>query len=283
MTAVAAVILAALAGVLVWKVTDNAKKDAKKPFTFEKVLVAAKPIPANMTFGDALDAKLIVRDDRVRSELPDSAVSGSVTDAQLKDEYKGMVASHAIASDQEIVQTDFVAQSQIVNGVGGQLRLDQDRNKAQSLMAVTLTLDDQHAVGGFVAPGDSVNVMATLAENQDHWVTSDHVKFTSFMLTGLKVIAVGSTTTAPQSSSSAAPGATTTTVASNRSLITFEVTPRQAEQLVQAETVGSLYLTLNPPDFKPGDFKNTDEIVEAVNLFDKPLSVVDRETPKLPR
>ena len=52
------------------------------------------------------------------------------------------------------------------------------------------------------------------------------------------------------------------------------LTPRQAEQIVQATTVGTVYLSLNPPGFKPAQFKSPQEIVEAVNQFDQPLSEV---------
>ena len=42
LTAIAAAVLALLAGVLVWKYADNAKNDAKKGYEFATVLVAAK-------------------------------------------------------------------------------------------------------------------------------------------------------------------------------------------------------------------------------------------------
>jgi hypothetical protein len=52
------------------------------------------------------------------------------------------------------------------------------------------------------------------------------------------------------------------------------VTPRQAEQIVQATTIGTMYLSLNPPGFDPKKFTTPDEIVEALNLFDQPLALV---------
>ena len=55
-----------------------------------------------------------------------------------------------------------------------------------------------------------------------------------------------------------------------------QVTPRQAEQLVQGREDGSLWLSLNPPTWQPGDFTNPDEIVEAVNLFDQPLNHLNK-------
>src|SRR6187399_148529 len=74
LTAIAAVVLAALAGVLVWKYTDNAKKDAEAPFTMQSVMVAAQRVPANTSFESALANKLIVRADRVKNDLPETRV-----------------------------------------------------------------------------------------------------------------------------------------------------------------------------------------------------------------
>ena len=93
------------------------------------------------------------------------------------------------------------------------------------------------------------------------------------------MIAVGSTTILPSSSAPVANvngGATTTTQPETQpaSLITLEVTPRQAEQIVQATTIGTMYLSLNPPGFDPKKFTTPQEIVEALNLFDQPLSLV---------
>ena len=53
------------------------------------------------------------------------------------------------------------------------------------------------------------------------------------------------------------------------------MTPRQAEQIVQATTIGTVYLSLNPPGFNTRQFKTPEEIVEAINLFDQPLTLVD--------
>jgi hypothetical protein len=120
--------------------------------------------------------------------------------------------------------------------------------------------------------------------------SGDGVTASAFLLPGLKVLGVGDQTTAPQvnastsssskssSSSSSSDANTSSRDTRARSLITLEVTARQALQLVQAQAKadGNLYLTLNPSSFKKGDFKNTAEIVEAINLFDQKLPLVDQ-------
>src|SRR5262249_39301965 len=86
--------------------------------------------------------------------------------------------------------------------------------------------------------------------------------FTSYLLPNMKVLAVGSTTASPQTSTAAASSGTTPTTnastARSRSLITFEVSPRQAEQLIQAKqcaraTRERLNRPLTPPCSRPGD------------------------------
>ena len=98
-------------------------------------------------------------------------------------------------------------------------------------------------------------------------------------------MAVGSSTVLPptasgnNNTSNTDNGATTSTTiaqAQPASLITLQVTPRQAEQIIQGTTLGTVWLSLNPPDFKPGDFQNPTEIVDQINLFNQTLTEAQR-------
>src|SRR4029077_11092540 len=132
------------------------------------------------------------------------------------------------------------------------------------------SLDQTHSVGGFVTPGDRVNVLLNYS-NLDGAGNATAHKTTAFLLPGVKVIAVGSSTVLPQAQTTSATGTgdTTTTQpqAQPASLITLQVTPRQAQQIVQATTLGSVWLSLNPPDFAGGKFVAPTEIVDEINLF----------------
>jgi Flp pilus assembly protein CpaB len=280
LTAIAAVVLAALAGVLVWKYVDDQKKEAQKPYQQVVVLVANKRIPAGTAFGSALDEKQITREKRVRNDLPPSYVPGTSTDRSLEQQYAQLVAAHDITEGLPIVSQDFVQAGQVqAGGVEGQLTTDNAKLKAQgkqgNLQALTLTLDDTHAVGGFLTPGDKVNAIVHM-EIKDLTTSKAGVKTTAYLLPGLTVLAVGTKTStiAPASTS----GSTTpaTAVTQSRGNVTFEVTPRQAEQLIQATQLGTVWLSLNPPTWKAGDFTNPEEIVEAVNLFNQPLPRVQQ-------
>lgn len=286
LTAIAAVVLAALAGVLVWKYTQDAKDDAKRPFTSVEVLVADKAIPINTSFTSALDNKQLVRAQRVQRDLPTGYVSGEATDDALKSQFKQLIASHNLAPGQTIVDSDFIAQGEVQSSLGGTLNTDQAKDKSKELVAITVSFDDVHGVGGFLQPGDSVNVVFSGDAQVPGDPTSGSVKTTSYFMPGLKIIAVGSSTQTPAQSAAAASASSGTAASStasvgNRALITFEVTPRQSEQLIHAQSYGPLYLTLNPPSFKAGDFKDPGEIVLQVNMWDKDLPLVKDTLDKL--
>jgi Flp pilus assembly protein CpaB len=219
----------------------------------------------------------------VKNDLPDTRVVDD-SDENLVAAFKTQVAAHAISPGQTLVREDFVAPGQVQSGMQGTLETDQTKDKSNQLQAVSLTFDDQRSVGGFLQPGDQVNVMFSASVDKDHFFGSggegsgSGVKFTSFLMPGLKVLAVGSTTATPASTANSGDGTTPTTQAQTvgRNIITFEVNSRQAQQLVQAQSNGTLYLTLNPTSFKKDSFKDPGEVVEAINLFDKPLPAVDR-------
>ena len=129
--------------------------------------------------------------------VPDHAIA--VTDANLsltKSQFKNLVASHDIAAGVPIVDTDFVAQGQVASGLAGQLQTDQTTDKTK-YQAVTLSIDDTHAVAGMLHPGDSVNALFTGTLTDITSNSGKGVRTTAFLLPGLKVIGVGSTTSAP--------------------------------------------------------------------------------------
>jgi Flp pilus assembly protein CpaB len=282
LTAIAAVVLAALAGVLVWKYTDNAKNDAKKPFTFTSALVAKSRVAASTSFDTALDSGLIAREQRVRNDVPASGIDGTKSDAQLKTQYANLIAGHDIAEGQMIVSQDFVATGSVASGLGGTLSTDEGKVGKSNAQAISINLDDTHAVGGFLSPGDRVNVIATVDITDATSNASRPVKTTAFLMPGIKVLAVGATTSSVQTTAGAQPSNTTPSTAQanpqSRGVITLEVGPRQAEQIAHAAQLGTLWLTLNPSTYKPGDFKvdSVQEIAGTLNLFDQPLNTTDK-------
>ena len=271
---IAAVVLAAIAGVLVWKYVTNADTRAEKNKHLVTVLVAKDRIARGTTFDQILADKGFEDVKLPEDSLPPNHILPG-TDQALLAIYKGKVAATDIYAGTPVVSDQFVVSSQLVNTVAGAIPKGKE--------AITVSLDQTHAVGGFLTPGDKVNIILNLTvtdvTKKGSSAAGQGLRTSAFLLPGVKVIAVGSTTVLP--SSSAAPAAangtvTTTTQAETQpaSLITLEVTPRQAEQIVQATTIGTMYMSLNPPGFDPKKFTTPQEIVEALNLFDQPLALV---------
>ena len=273
---IAAVVLAAIAGVLVWKYVTNADTRAEKNKGLVSTLVANQRIARGTVFDQVLADKNFVTKKIPKDSLPPDAIVPG-TDQALLSIYKGRVAATDIFAGTPVVSDQFVASSQLVNTVAGAIPKGKE--------AITVSLDQTHAVGGFLTPGDKVNLIlnltATDVTKKASAATSQGLRTTAFLLPGVKVIAVGATTILPSSPSAPANGVTnggvtTTTQPETQpaSLITLEVTPRQAEQIVQATTIGTMYMSLNPPGFDPKKFTSPQEIVESLNLFDQPLALV---------
>jgi pilus assembly protein CpaB len=260
---IAAVVFAAVAGVLVWKYLTEADSRAEARKNLVPILVAKNKIARGTVFDTVVSEKLYQQ-----TEIPkDSLAPGQIepaSAAQLLSLYKGTVAATDIYAGTPLVSSEFVQSSQLVSTVAGAI--------PKGKQAITINLDQTHAVGGFVTPGDEVNVLVHVPVKHPDGNQSE---VTAFLIPGVKVIAVGSSTVLPSNGTTTAQvdKSTPTTQPQQQpaSLITLQVTPRQAEQIVQGVETGTIWLSLNPPDFKGGDFKNPTEIVDQFNLFNQQL------------
>ena len=270
---VAAVVFAAVAGILVWKYLGSADSRAEHNKQLVNVLVAKAPINRGTVFDQALADHLFVTKQIPKDSLPPNVLMPS-PDAQLLAAYKGRVANSTIYTGTPIVADEFVEAAQLISTVSGAIPTGKE--------AITVSLDQTHAVGGFVTPGDHVNMLVNFPVTDANGASTSH-KATAFLLSGLKVLAVGSSTVLPQtpnatSALTSTNGSTTTTTPQSQpsNLITLQVTPREAEQIVQANELGTVWLSLDPPDFSPGKFQTPDEIVDQINLFNQPLSELQK-------
>jgi len=282
-TAVAAVVLAALAGVLVWQYTDEADERAEQDQELVEVYVAHSTVQRGVSGADALRRKLLVVEKMRKADfdrLANPVVPGQET------RIRNLVAAATIPEGVPIVAELFAPRGQLQ---GTALEID------DGMQAITISVDQTRAVAGFVAPGDTVNVILTLEAEEVRAVpggavkTGGKAKTTAFLVPGAKVLAVDRlTTTGPVT------GTPTTDTngdgviddkdnATSAPTNTGLVTPRQAQQIAAAMTnyATGVYLTLNPPEFDVEGFQNPTEIVGAINLFDQPLTLLDEVLPQL--
>ncbi|MBT8131102.1 MAG: Flp pilus assembly protein CpaB [Gammaproteobacteria bacterium] len=100
---------------------------------------------------------------------------------------------------------------------------------AENMRAVTVRVDDVIGVGGFLLPGNTVDVLAARTGR-------DRRAITETILTNIKVLAVDQTAATEENDPVIVRA------------VTLEMTPKQAEKLVKARTEGSIQLTLRNPD-----------------------------------
>jgi pilus assembly protein CpaB len=273
LVAIAAVVLAGAAAYLSYEYAHKADTRAQKNIERVDVLVANSDISKGTSAAQALNSGLIGTKAVPRAFLPPTVVAnaGDLTDK---------ISVATISKGQFIVGESFVKPAEAGGFSAG---------IPKGLQAITITVDASHSVGGFVQPGDRVNVLYSgpLTDQKNGTKGSpDPARISAFLLPSVRVLAVGTATanSAPASSTATnaatggtAAGSDSNAAAStgNAGLITLEVTPRQALQIAQATSLGAFYLSLDAPGLDPSKFTPPAEIVESWNLFDQHLGVVD--------
>jgi pilus assembly protein CpaB len=248
--------LAAAASVLAYTYLTQADARAQTKTELVPALVARNDIPKGTPGKTAVDQNLFEVKQVPRNVLPDGAKSDN-------NGLSGLVAASQITRGEFVTTSSFVAPSQ-VNGFSTTIQNGSE--------AISFSVDMTHGVAGFIQPNDSIDMLYTTPTSQG----AAGLKMTAYLIPGLKVLAVGSTTASAGQSNGNGTTASTQATNQQQGLITVQVTPRQAEQVAHAMNYGgSITLTLNPPNFDPKDFKTPTEIVETYNLFDQPLSYLD--------
>jgi pilus assembly protein CpaB len=215
--AAAAIVLAAVAGLLVYFYVSNADQRAEDKVQLVQAFVATTDIPKGTSGDQAVASGMVDIEKVLRGSIPDSAV----TDSSL---LKGKVAAATISARQFITDSSFVAPAE---GGGGSLAAAiGDRNK----VAVTISVDAERGVADQIAPGDRVDILIVSGGSAD------------YIMRDVKVLAVGSETAASASGAAGQPSST----AAQSGLITFEVSSDDAARVVAANQSGTLYLTLKP-------------------------------------
>lgn len=215
--AAGAVVLAVVAGLLVFVYVSGADKRAEDKVDTVQAFVAVNDIPKGTTGDSAVANGLIQAEEVLRGSVPPAAV----TDSSL---LGGKVAAATIQAKQYITDSSFVAPSE---GGGGSLAA---AIGDKGLVAVTISVDAERGVANQIAPGDRVDIA----------VVNDGSA--GYILSNVKVLSVGQETAASAAGGNGQPSAT----AAGSGLITFELSPADALAVVAANKSGSVYLTLRP-------------------------------------
>lgn len=236
---IAAVVVAAVGTGLIFAYVNGVNDRALADQSPQKVLVAKVMIPSGTTAADAAKAGGF----ELKTVAKDSVATGALSDIEpVADE----VTLTAIFPGQQIVAAAFGAQ-------GSSSALPIPAND----LAMSVQLDDPARVAGFVEPGSSVAVFATLNSQG-----SGNSQQTRLLLPRVTVVAVGPTTTTAQTSTNVRTGQSNTEQIS-RAILTLALTQQDAQRVIYAQQQGRLYFGLLTSNSKVAPGPGTD----AHNLF----------------
>jgi pilus assembly protein CpaB len=236
---VVAVALAGLTAFLTFNYANSADERAFKDAELVSVFLVKKDIPKGFPGEKALDEGYIARESIPRKFFP----AKSITNAQS---LRGQVALAPISVGVPVVEGSFVEPRLAQESFAQRLKKD--------MQAVTLAVSDVQGVARLVVPGDHVNLMMTTDKPAAAGAAPGDTKETQFVLQNVEVLAVGNTTTLQPGEAAAIQAqdlqaGQAKTVDSG--LMTFSVPALDAERVVHSSQIGSIHLTLVPPDYKP--------------------------------
>jgi pilus assembly protein CpaB len=278
--AIVAIALAAIGFVLVINYANRADERAMEGMETDEVLFAVETIPQGTSvedLGDLVEARAVPKS---------FLASEPVTDL---DELAGRVAVTDIVAGEQLQQARFASADEVRGR--GSFQLPED---AQNLHQITVPLPTARALGGDVAPGDTVGVFISLdAEfNNELYVDEDgNVQFTdqadsssdegdssdntaSLSLTKLVLEKVLVTRVqggyVPSSTPSDEGEDEGDSEPANEILVTLALEGGQAEQLVYGMEFGNVWLS-----YEPDTAEADDDDVKVVQLPDRVGNVLE--------
>jgi len=232
--AAAAIVLALVAGIGVYMYASGADTRAQENASFVDAYVANADIAKGTTGSELIQAGLITKEKVAKASVPPGAITNL-------DDLTDLQTAGPLTTKQFVTAGSFVSSK---DGAGGQFS---QSIAAQDLVAVTVTVDADRGVANQITPGDHVDI-AVPQSNPDGGSDVNY----SYMLSDVKVLAVGSSTTqqaaAPASSSGSSVDAAAAPAAQNSGVLTFEVSKDDALRIISANSGSSkIYLVLLPP------------------------------------
>src|SRR5215469_69546 len=240
-TIAAAVLLAVLGAAGVLEYVHQADQRALSGMRAVNAYVATAQIPSGTPASAALSERLLVRQKFPASSVPAGAVR-SITPT-----LSGMVLTSGLASGQILLNAMLGASVQTASALP----------IPPGMVAVTLQLCVQQAVGNYITPGSQIAVFNTFVNGTRKTATgacsqagagagAETIQ-TRMVMSKVLVLAVGEgTATPPSSTTTTADGPATSSSASAPGTIylTLAVSQADAERLVELGEGGSPYLVL---------------------------------------
>jgi Flp pilus assembly protein CpaB len=245
-----AIALAGVAAFATYTYLSSADERASQGSTLVEVLVLKRDVAKGSKGVEAINNGAIGKEQVPERLAPPSAITDVNSIKQLvaiTDFKAGALLQQGMFVDPTVAQTSFAD------------RLEAEKGKH----AISISVDQVHGVGGFITPGDFVNLIVEVkpvelgeapapadAATATGEAVPDEEANTStvYLLQKVKVLAVG-TSTIPQAGEASTAQADAE-IAQNSGLMTFAVTPEEALKIARAQDGGSIYLSLVPDDYQ---------------------------------
>lgn len=213
---ITALVLAVLSALLVFTYVSSADRRAMSEMAPTEVFVVAEQIPAG-TPAEALAGFLTVE------EIPAAAVvQGGVSDLS---QVTGQVTTTVLEPGEQLLAARFISPENFE--ASGEV------NVPEGFHEVTVTLASTRALGGKLAPGDTVGVFLSGFESRTH------LALHKVLVTDVQ----GAVTTVEQED-----GTETTVPAAEYVVVTLAVSAPDAELIVNAAEFYSIWLSSEPPE-----------------------------------
>ena len=206
-----AVVLGLIAAIGIWQYLNKTQQQVKELSITRAVVVASKSIPAG---------KKLEESDLAIKQLPAQTIPKDYPSSI--DSLKGRLVKGTIATDEIITEGRLVGQ-----GAAGGLPVVIPPGQR----AITIRVNEVVGVGGFISPGDYVDILSVLKKSEDQ-------TFSKTILQDVLVLAVGDKIFDPNIFSDPQ--------AKIVSQVTFALSPKDAEKLTLASETGQLHLILRP-------------------------------------
>jgi len=202
-----------------------------------KVLVASDRIPAGTTGERIRAAELVEEVVMPAGSVPDDVLSS--INAELDD----LVVTAELQPRQLLLRGQFDVQTKISGGLA----------VPDKMVAVSVKLEVEEEVGGFIRPGSKIAVFGTyeVFDKQFKDVTGDDNKRTMLLLPRTEVLAVGAYGQDGVTAGQAEPDEETGQVTL---IVTVSVNQADAERLIHTTRIGDLYAALltETSEVRPG-------------------------------
>ena len=215
-----AVAVGVLASVLSYVFLNNAQNNAYHNAKLVNAYVIAKPIPRTLSGSDAASGGYL-QQKKVPAEFrPSTAVTNL---SSIRDD-----EANANLPVGEIAVSGMFSSPDTIASVAAE-------TVPQGDVAISVSVDQVHAVAGLIQPGDKVDILLDINGSQE-----------TTLYQQVPVLAVG-TTLVPAPGT--APSGTQTTATTTSNVITFAVTPAAAARIALADSdgggvTGGIYLAL---------------------------------------